>query len=152
MVLLKNNSLLPLTSPSSIALIGEGAVQARTQGGGSATVIPASVVSPDDGLRRRWPDADIAVARGVAVQTRPSDLTPGSFTAADGTPGMTVRYLAADGAQILQEHRAASGIVSFDRLSMASRSAVIEMAFRYRPPAGPTTRLALSGLCDYEAS
>jgi len=151
-VLLTNNGILPLDTPRSIAVIGEGAVDARTQGGGSATVIPPHVVAPLDGLRRRWPDADIAWSRGAAVQTRPSDLAPGSFVSPSGEPGMRVRYLADDGSVLSEELRTASGIVSFDGLSLASRSAVIEMTLRYRPPAGPVAPLAISGLCDYEVT
>jgi len=149
-VLLENHDTLPLHAPATFAVIGEGAVEARTQGGGSATVIPESVVAPLDGLRKRWPDADIRWARGAAVQTRPSDLPVGSFRTADGEPGMLVRYVAADGSELSAERREASGIVSFDGLSLASRSAVVEFSFRYRPPAGRTAPLALSGVCDFE--
>lgn len=149
-VLLKDEGMLPLSPPASIALIGEGAIVARTQGGGSATVIPAEVISPMDGLRARWPQADVAWARGAAVQTRPSDLPVGSFTTDEHDAGMIVRYLDQNGTELQRERREASGIVSFDRMSLATRASVIEMCFRYRPPAGPTTKLAVSGLCDYE--
>ena len=149
-VMLRNAGSLPLVAPVTIALIGEGAAEARTQGGGSATVIPRSVVSPWQGLRGRWPEADIAWTRGAAVQARPSDLPVGSFTSASGEPGMTVRYIDQSGNELLTEQRQVSGIVSFDALSLATRASVIEMAFRYRPPTGGATRLAVSGLCDYE--
>ncbi len=148
-VLLRNEGVLPLIAPTRIALIGEGAVDARTQGGGSATVIPQSVIAPWEGLRRRWPEADIAWARGAAVQTRPSDLPVGSFTT-DGQPGMTVRYVDHSGNELLGELRQVSGIVSFDAMSLATRSAFIEMAFRYRAPTAGSAQLAVSGLCDYE--
>ena len=149
-VMLRNAGALPLDAPATIALIGEGAADARTQGGGSATVIPRSVVSPWEGLRRRWPAADIAWARGAAVQTRPSDLPIGSFTTTNGDPGMTVRYIDERGEELLREQRQVSGIVSFDALSPATRAAVIEMVFRYSPPRGSSARLAVSGLCDFE--
>ena len=56
-VLARNEgSLLPLDTGSlrQVAVVGPNAVVARTLGGGSATVYPAHVVSPLDGLRPRW--------------------------------------------------------------------------------------------------
>jgi beta-glucosidase len=41
--------------------------------------------------------------------------------------------------------------VSFDAAALATKSATVEMEFRYRPGgSGPTTPLALAGLCDFE--
>ena len=51
MVLVENDGILPLAeAPARIAVIGHNAVEARIQGGGSATVLPERVVSPLDGL------------------------------------------------------------------------------------------------------
>ncbi|MEV0525034.1 glycoside hydrolase family 3 C-terminal domain-containing protein [Streptomyces sp. NPDC050439] len=50
-VLVRNeNDTLPLRPAASVALIGAAARDARVLGGGSATVFPARVVSPLDGL------------------------------------------------------------------------------------------------------
>ncbi|WP_371529374.1 glycoside hydrolase family 3 C-terminal domain-containing protein [Streptomyces sp. NBC_01283] len=50
-VLVRNeNEALPLRPAASVALIGAAARDARVLGGGSATVFPAHVVSPLDGL------------------------------------------------------------------------------------------------------
>ncbi|GGV37661.1 beta-glucosidase [Streptomyces longisporoflavus] len=50
-VLVRNeNEALPLPPTASVALIGAAARDARVLGGGSATVFPAHVVSPLDGL------------------------------------------------------------------------------------------------------
>ncbi|MFG2497236.1 glycoside hydrolase family 3 protein [Streptomyces sp. NPDC048441] len=50
-VLVRNESeVLPLDPAASVALIGAAARDARVLGGGSATVFPAHVVSPLDGL------------------------------------------------------------------------------------------------------
>lgn len=66
MVLLANDGTLPLTTPpSSIALIGPNAWSVRTQGGGSATVNPAHVVSLSEGLSTRFPDTDITFRMGI---------------------------------------------------------------------------------------
>ena len=150
MVLLTNDGVLPLEAPRSIALIGEGAVVARTQGGGSATVIPESVVSPLDGLRTRWPGADIAWSRGAVVDHRPSAIPLDTMLDDDGNHGMTVRFLASSGEEFARENRATSTIVSFDGESLTTRSAAIEMSFSWTPPiSGPATPFAVIGLCDY---
>ena len=151
MVLLENHGLLPLAEPTSIAVIGEGARFARTQGGGSATVIPTAVTSPLEGIRLRWPDADLRWALGAVVQSGLADIALDRIAAPDGEPGMLVRYLSDGDRPIAQEHRAASGIVSFDAAALGSRSSTVEFAFRYRPEvAGSTTPLGIAGLCDYE--
>lgn len=149
MVLLANNGVLPLSAPRSVALIGEGAILARTQGGGSATVIPESVVAPIDGLRARWPDADIAWSRGAVVDHRPSPLPLDTMSNADGLPGTTVRYLASDGEELARESRATSHIVSFGGTSLTTRSAAIEMAFHWTPGTVAHVPLAVVGLCDF---
>jgi beta-glucosidase len=51
-------------TPASIALIGPNAVSLHVLGGGSSTVRPAHVVSPEEGVRARFPNADVRVARG----------------------------------------------------------------------------------------
>lgn len=150
-VLLKNDGALPLTGTPSIALIGEGATDARTQGGGSATVIPELVMSPADGLRTRFGNAAVSWARGAVVDRRPSPLPLTDYLDDTGAPGMTVTYLDADGDAILREHRATSIIVSFDAESLSSRSSTIELSFTYRNGAGSTgVPFAVIGVCDFE--
>lgn len=149
-VLLRNDGILPLSSPTSIAVIGEGARWARTQGGGSATVIPSAVRSPLDGLRERWPSAQVTWSHGAIVQTSIADLDSGTFTF-DGQPGMLVRYLDGEEHEIGREVRLASGIVSFEAGSLGARSSVIEMALLYHP--GVETDLvpfAVAGVCDWQ--
>jgi beta-glucosidase len=69
MVLLRNNDVLPLRDVRRVAVIGQLAVDARTQGGGSATVIPDHTVSPLDGLRAALgPDVTVTHAVGVRLQ------------------------------------------------------------------------------------
>ncbi|WP_243717283.1 glycoside hydrolase family 3 C-terminal domain-containing protein [Actinomadura sp. KC345] len=50
--LLKNDGVLPLKAPGSIALIGRAAQQSPS-GHGSAQVVPFSTVSPQEGIARR---------------------------------------------------------------------------------------------------
>ena len=151
MVLLRNRALLPLANPTSIAVIGEGARIARTQGGGSATVIPASVISPLEGIRERWPHARVDWSIGAVVQAGIAELPAGTFMTRAGEPGMTVRYLDGSGVEIARETRTATSLVWFGGDSVASRSTSVEFAFRYSPEktAAPT-RLGLAGLADFE--
>ena len=150
-VLLRNDGVLPLQAPPSIAVIGEGARRARTQGGGSATVIPEAVISPLDGIRARWPEATVTWSLGAVVQKGLADLPAGSFTTPDGADGMHVRYLDRAGTVTASEDRRASSIVSFDAASLASNSAVVEMQLNYRPDGdGATFPFGVAGLCDYE--
>ena len=51
-------------TPGRIALIGPNAVRPHVLGGGSSTVHPPYIVSPEQGLRARFPDADLVVSRG----------------------------------------------------------------------------------------
>jgi beta-glucosidase len=68
MVLLRNNDVLPLRDVRRVAVIGQLAADARTQGGGSATVIPDHTVSPLDGLRAALgPDVTVTHAVGVRL-------------------------------------------------------------------------------------
>lgn len=151
MVLLENRELLPLDAPTSIAVIGEGARFARTQGGGSATVIPASVSSPLAGIRERWPDAEVEWSLGAVVQSGLADIELSRLETPSGEPGILVRYLDEQGGLLAEEVRAASGIVSFDAAALGSRSAVVEFSFRYRPEAGGgAVPFGLAGLSDYE--
>ncbi|MFD6431463.1 beta-glucosidase [Streptomyces venezuelae] len=71
-VLVRNeNRALPLspdgsgTNAGTVALIGAAARDARILGGGSATVFPAHVVSPLDGLKAALPDGALTYAVGA---------------------------------------------------------------------------------------
>lgn len=65
-VLVRNeNRTLPLRADGTVALIGAAARDARILGGGSATVFPAHVVSPLDGLAAALPDAALSYAVGA---------------------------------------------------------------------------------------
>lgn len=145
MVLLQNDGALPLASPSTIAVVGEGARAARTQGGGSATVIAEGVVSPLDGILSRWPDADVTWSLGAVVQSGIAPLPEGSYRTESGGEGMLVRYLDAEGGEHEREHRAASSIVSFDGETAATRAASIEFSMLYTGG----DRLGIAGLADF---
>ncbi|MBV1935084.1 glycoside hydrolase family 3 C-terminal domain-containing protein [Streptomyces sp. BV286] len=64
-VLVRNEGALPLPEGHSVALIGSAARDARVLGGGSATVFPARIVSPLDGLTAALPDGTLTYALGA---------------------------------------------------------------------------------------
>lgn len=107
MVLVRNDGVLPLdvASLASVAVLGPNAEVGRTLGGGSATVYPPYVVSPLDGVRAALPGAVVVHAPGVRATTRTSPARDAFTRRADGTPGVQVRFLAADGAVLGTEDR-----------------------------------------------
>ncbi|MFD5077684.1 glycoside hydrolase family 3 protein [Streptomyces sp. NPDC058371] len=64
-VLARNEGALPLPEGHTVALIGAAARDARVLGGGSATVFPARVVSPLDGLTAALPEGRVRYAVGA---------------------------------------------------------------------------------------
>jgi beta-glucosidase len=74
---LAQNTLLPLdpAALSSVALIGALARDARVLGGGSATVFPAHIVSPLEGLTAALPDA-VKLTFALGADPRTGKLGP----------------------------------------------------------------------------
>ncbi|MER6028027.1 glycoside hydrolase family 3 C-terminal domain-containing protein [Streptomyces sp. NPDC001851] len=69
-VLVRNeNAALPLKPNGTVALIGAAARDARVLGGGSATVFPARIVSPLDGLTAALPEGTLSYAVGADPAT-----------------------------------------------------------------------------------
>ncbi|MFC5216796.1 glycoside hydrolase family 3 protein [Streptomyces coerulescens] len=68
-VLVRNDGALPLPPNGTVALIGAAARDARVLGGGSATVFPAAVVSPLDGLTAALPEGSLTYAVGADPNT-----------------------------------------------------------------------------------
>lgn len=65
-VLVRNQGgTLPLRPNGTVALIGAAARDARVLGGGSATVFPAGIVSPLDGLTAALPEGALTYAVGA---------------------------------------------------------------------------------------
>jgi beta-glucosidase len=90
-VLVKNDGVLPLDSGSvaKVVVIGHNAQQARTQGGGSATVIPEKVVTPLDGIRAAFGAEKVSYSVGTVVQEGIAELPLEQITnPVTGAPGM----------------------------------------------------------------
>jgi beta-glucosidase len=115
-VLVRNDGTLPLgrgaDRPRSIAVLGQSALRPRTQGGGSATVVPVETVSPLDGLRAAYPDADVVHVTGALVH---DGVLPFALDEVrdpqTGEPGVRTRFLDADGATVLDEVRHATDLM-----------------------------------------
>lgn len=113
-VLLANDGILPLAEPARVAVIGHNALHARTQGGGSATVLPERVVSPWEGIRAAFPEAEVSYSLGAIVQEGLAELPREAMrNPATGDPGARVEMLDARGAALFTEDRLASGLVYF---------------------------------------
>lgn len=116
-VLLENRGALPWEPSAirSIAVLGDHARTARTQGGGSATVVPERVTSPLEGIRAALPQADITYEQGARVTEGLEELPRGQITnPATGGPGVRVTYIGADGVPILREDRLSTAFYWFD--------------------------------------
>ena len=97
MVLLRNeDELLPLDSPSRIAVLGPLAARPPLQGGGSSNVGPAHGMTPLDGILRLVGDAAEVVHEPGYVPAEMPRLDLGWVTALDGAEGFTVEIFDAD--------------------------------------------------------
>jgi beta-glucosidase len=147
-VLLQNDGILPLSSAdlTVVAVVGQNARDARTQGGGSATVLPEHVITPLAGLRRALPDAEVRYELGAVVQEGvaeiPLDRIENPVT---GEPGLRVSFFDGDGAELFAEDRRATALVWFggDAPIAASRRVVFET--RYTPEESGEIELGFAG-------
>lgn len=114
-VLLSNDGILPLPAAvASIAVIGHNAREARTQGGGSATVIPERVISPLNAIRHAVPGAEVTYHLGAVVQEGVAEFPLEQMTnPRTGEPGLTATWVDAAGESLFTEDRRASALVFF---------------------------------------
>lgn len=96
--------VLPLDTGKTIAVSGLAARDARILGGGSATVFPASIVSPLDGLTAALPDGAVTYAVGAA----PSD----ELGSADQGFELIARCINAEGG-LLAEFPVPNGMINW---------------------------------------
>ncbi len=153
MVLLENRSVdgvptLPWDAAAlaSVAVIGDNAANARTQGGGSATVLPAYTVSPLAGLRASLPNAKVTYSVGAVSQTGLADLPLDQLTnPVTGTPGARVRFVDEAGAELFAEDRLKTApLVWFGGAAPISDSASVELTTRYTPTDSGSVRIGFA--------
>lgn len=149
-VLLRNTRHeLPWVAPSlrSLAVIGHNASAARTQGGGSATVLPAHVVSPLQALRAALPIGAVSYSMGAVVQEGISELLLDSMrNPVTGQPGARVRFLDHSGAEVFAEDRASSALVYFGGTAPIGSASVFEFRTHYTPSVSGTLLLGFAAV------
>ncbi|WP_350275371.1 glycoside hydrolase family 3 C-terminal domain-containing protein [Kribbella sp. HUAS MG21] len=132
---------------AKVAVIGHNAREARTQGGGSATVIPEHVVSPLDGLRRALPNAEITYSLGAVVQEGVAELPPATMTnPVSGERGARVRFLAADGTELFAEDRFSSALVYLGGDAPIAEAAVFEFHTTWTPAESGAIQLGFASV------
>jgi beta-glucosidase len=146
-VLVRNEGELPWdpASLTRVAVIGHNAREARTQGGGSATVIPERIVSPLDGIRVALPHAQVDFALGAIVQEGLTELPLGAMRNPEtGESGLVTDFLDADGVVIFSENRRSSALVWFGGTAPLAESAVIRFRTILVPERDETVRLGFA--------
>lgn len=112
-VLLENDGILPLNlkSAGKVALSGHNASAARTQGGGSATVMPKTVITPLDALKAEV-GSNLSYSIGAVVQVGVAELAQKQLlNPVTNTPGVHVEFLDEAGEVIYVEERLGSNLL-----------------------------------------
>lgn len=148
-VLLVNRGVLPLDAAAlrRVAVIGHNALHARTQGGGSATVVPEKVVTPLEGLRAALPDAEVVHSLGAVVQEGIAPFPLDRITnPATGEHGVLVRFLDADGGEVFREDRYSTALVYFGGDAPVGAAASLELSLRWTPDTTGEVRLGFAAV------
>jgi beta-glucosidase len=146
-ILLENRGELPWDAAAlrSVAVIGNNASAARTQGGGSATVLPEYTDSPLAGLRAALPGVDVSYSLGAVVQSGVVELPLEQLTnPVTGEPGLRARFLDADGTEMFTEDRRSTDLVYFGGDAPIEAAAAYELTTRYTPTDTGTVRLGFA--------
>lgn len=145
--LLANDGVLPLdaTTLRRVAVIGDAAARARTQGGGSATVLPTRVVSPLDGLRAALPGVRVDHACGAVVQEGVAGLPLAQLhNPHTGGPGVRVTFRDVDGEDLHHEDRLSTDLVWFGGDAPVLRTARLDLDLDWHPDRDGEVRLGFA--------
>ncbi|HYH32148.1 MAG TPA: glycoside hydrolase family 3 C-terminal domain-containing protein, partial [Pseudonocardia sp.] len=148
-VLLANDGVLPLdaTALRRVAVIGHNARDARTQGGGSATVLPEEVVSPLHGLRAVLRGAEVTYSLGAVVQQGVAELPLDRIVnPATGEHGALVRFLDATGAELHREDRRSTALVYLGGDAPVTTAASVELSLTWTPDTTGEVRLGFAAV------
>jgi beta-glucosidase len=147
-VLLRNEGVLPLdpSSVSRVAVIGHNAREARTQGGGSATVLPEKVTSPLEGIRAGLPGADVSYHLGAVVQEGVAELPLDRIVnPVTGDAGLRASFLDEAGDVMFAEDRRATALVWFGGDAPVAAASTLVLETRYTPEESGRIRLGFAG-------
>jgi beta-glucosidase len=150
-VLIKNEAVLPLDRKTlrRLAVIGDNAINTRTQGGGSATVIPASVVTPAAGLKEALGDDVVMFAQGAVVHEGLTPLGLDSMRHPEtGLPGALVRFLAKGGDELGRQDRRSSDLVYLGLGGPTLDTATLEFSTRYTPAVSGIQAIGIAAIGD----
>jgi beta-glucosidase len=148
-VLLANDGVLPLdaTALRRVAVIGHNARDARTQGGGSATVLPEEVASPLHGLRAVLRGAEVTYSLGAVVQQGVAELPLDRIVnPATGEHGVLVRFLDATGAELHREDRRSTALVYLGGDAPVTTAASVELSLTWTPDTTGEVRLGFAAV------
>lgn len=137
-VLLRNTGELPWDASSlgTVAVLGHNAALARTQGGGSATVRPAAVVAPLDGLRAALGEDRVRYRLGAQVAEGVQPFDPATVTdPVTGEPGLRAVFRAADGSALRSEHRLGASLIWMGA-EIPDGAETVEVSARWAPEPG----------------
>ena len=133
---MKNAGELPWqpSSLAKVAVIGHNAREARTQGGGSATVLPEHVVTPIDAIRAALPGAEVTYELGAVVQEGVAEIPLARLTnPRTGEHGVVVTFRDAAGAELFSEDRRSTALVWFGGDAPIAASATVELHTAFTP-------------------
>lgn len=148
-VLLKNegNQLPWKTTPSRIAVIGDNAKRARTQGGGSATVVPESIVTPLQAIQDRFPNSEVSYNMGAIVHEGVVEFDLAEIiNPLTGKNGGQVTYLDAEGHVLKTEERFSSTIMILDLGDLRPQTKTYVFETVWTPIESGKTLLGLTGI------
>lgn len=146
-VMVRNDGVLPVDPATvrKIAVIGHNARYARTQGGGSATVIPEKIVSPLDGIKEAFGAGNVTYSVGAVVQEGLAELPLEQLrNPATGEPGMRVRFLNRDGSELSVEDRRSTALVWFGGNAPIAQASRVEFHTVFTPDETGTILLGFS--------
>jgi beta-glucosidase len=146
-VLVKNDGILPIdpNKVQTIAVIGHNARYARTQGGGSATVVPEKIVTPLGGIQEVFGADKVTYSMGAVVQEGIAELPLERLqNPKTGKLGLHVRFLDAHGTELFTEDRQATALVWFGGDAPTEASATVEFRTIFTPEHTGTIRLGFS--------
>lgn len=146
-VMVKNDGVLPLDPAAvrTVAVIGHNARYARTQGGGSATVVPEKIVTPLDGIREIFGPEKVSYSVGAVVQEGIAELPLEQITnPVTGTPGLRVCFLDHHGNELFAEDRRSTSLVWFGGDAPIAASSMVQFHTLYTPDETGTVKLGFS--------
>lgn len=135
-VLLRNEGqALPWTSrPASIAVIGDNAKRVRTQGGGSATVIPTHVVTPLAAIEAEFGAENVTYAQGAIVHEGIVEFALDRITnPTTNEPGVRVTMIGHDDTVLKAEDRFAGTVMLLDSPEILAVTKTITYETVYSP-------------------